>query len=207
VDGQDLLLLAQLLRSGRYPIERTVVVAGPAAPQRRHVRTRLGVPLAHLLPEAPAKGTRLIAGGVLTGYAASPESYLGMMEKALNLVPEGDGKGEFLGFVRPGYRKPTYSRTFASRLHRNPLATDCNTHGGVRACIACGYCAEVCPVEILPQFAYKAVLAGEVEEALAHGLLDCVECALCSYVCPSKLELVETFKTAKAQFMREQGRR
>jgi Na+-transporting NADH:ubiquinone oxidoreductase subunit A len=76
-------------------------------------------------------------------------------------------------------------------------------HGGERACIACGYCAQVCPVDIFPQFTYKAVLAEEIEESLEHGLLDCVECGLCSYVCPSKIELFETLKNAKAAFYRE----
>jgi Na+-transporting NADH:ubiquinone oxidoreductase subunit A len=60
-------------------------------------------------------------------------------------------------------------------------------------------------VEILPQLTYKSILAEEVEEYLAHGLLDCVECGLCSYVCPSKIELLETLKSAKTSYYRDQG--
>jgi Na+-transporting NADH:ubiquinone oxidoreductase subunit A len=67
------------------------------------------------------------------------------------------------------------------------------------------HCADVCPVDILPQMTYKAILAEEVEESLAHGLLDCVECGLCSYVCPAKIELTETLKKAKAAYAREKG--
>ena len=78
-------------------------------------------------------------------------------------------------------------------------------HGGYRACIACGYCAEVCPVDILPQFTYKAVMAEETEEALEHGLLDCVECGLCSYVCPAKIELLESFRTARSDYYLDQA--
>jgi Na+-transporting NADH:ubiquinone oxidoreductase subunit A len=81
---------------------------------------------------------------------------------------------------------------------------DCNRHGGVRACIACGYCAQVCPVDILPQLTFKAVLADAVEEFLAHGLLDCVECGLCTYVCPSKIELADILVQAKAAYYKEQ---
>ena len=61
-------------------------------------------------------------------------------------------------------------------------------------------------MDILPQFTYKSILAGEVEESLQHGLLDCVECGLCSYVCPSKLDLAESFKQAKADFYKELGK-
>jgi Na+-transporting NADH:ubiquinone oxidoreductase subunit A len=80
---------------------------------------------------------------------------------------------------------------------------DCNRHGGRRACIQCNFCTQVCPVDILPQLTYKAILAGEVEEALAHGLLDCVECGLCSLVCPSKIELFQTLREAREKFRAE----
>ena len=115
--------------------------------------------------------------------------------------------GELLGLSNPGYRKPTFSRAFLSAINQDELEMNCNMHGGERACIACGYCARVCPVDILPQFTYKVILAGEVEESLEHGLLDCVECGLCSYVCPSKIDLLESLKRAKAEVYKEQVRR
>jgi Na+-transporting NADH:ubiquinone oxidoreductase subunit A len=59
-------------------------------------------------------------------------------------------------------------------------------------------------VEILPQLAYKCILADDVDGALAHGLLDCVECGLCSYVCPSKIDLVGALKKARRTYYEEQ---
>lgn len=203
IDGQDLLLIAALLKTGRYPTERTVVVAGSRAAEKKHLQTRLGVPLAHLINGSVQEDdTRLIAGGILTGYGAESETYLGFYETALALVPKGSER-EFLAFVRPGMNKPTYSRTFLSALSSADLEMNCNLHGGLRACIGCGHCMDVCPVEILPQLTYKSILAGEVEESLEHGLLDCVECGLCTYVCPSKIELYDTLKTAKAAYYKE----
>jgi Na+-transporting NADH:ubiquinone oxidoreductase subunit A len=81
---------------------------------------------------------------------------------------------------------------------------DATYHGEERACVNCGYCTDVCPVDILPQFTYKSILADEIEEALAHGLLDCVECGLCSYVCPSKIELFDVLKNTKRAYYLEQ---
>jgi len=206
IDGQDVLLLARLLKSGSYPTQRIVTLGGPGALERKHFKVRLGAPLAHVAADRVTQDDiRYIEGGILTGYAASAKTYLGFLETALNLLPEGNQKGELLGLFRPGYRKPSFSRAFASTLNRQELAYDCNIHGADRACIACGYCAQVCPVDILPQFTYKAVLAGELEEALEHGLLDCVECGLCSYVCPSKIDLFERLKTAKADIYREKA--
>ena len=208
INGQDVVLIARLLRDGVYPTERIVSLGGSGVQQPGHFVTRMGAPLSMIASEnSEAIDWRYIQGGILTGYKAAPQSYLGFYESALNLLPEGNHRGELLGLFNPGYRKPTFSRAFFSAINQNKLEMNCNMHGGERACIACGYCALVCPVDILPQFTHKAVLAGEVEESLEHGLLDCVECGLCSYVCPSKIDLFESLKKAKAEVYNEQVRR
>ena len=205
VAGQDVLLIAQLFQNGRYPTERTVVAGGPSASERRHFTARLGIPLSMLADATEGAGdVRFIVGGLFTGTTGSPDAHLGLYETALTLLPEGNTT-EFLALFRPGLAKPSYSRVFLSRLNPGDLVYDCNRRGGVRACIACMHCADVCPVDILPQMTYKAVLAEEVEESLAHGLLDCVECGLCSYVCPAKIELTQVLKEAKAAYAKEKA--
>jgi len=205
IEGQDLLLIAELLQTGRFPTGRIVTLAGPAATRPGHFRTRLGAPLASLASGRTAAGeVRLVAGGALTGNAASGNSHLGLFEKSLVLLPEGNVPGGFLAWAMPGAEAPSYSRAFLSSFRRRrELPRDCNRHGGLRACIQCGFCAQVCPVDILPQLTYKAVLAGEVEESLSHGLLDCVECGLCSLVCPSKIELLKALREAREEFYEE----
>jgi Na+-transporting NADH:ubiquinone oxidoreductase subunit A len=205
IEGQDLLMVAELLTSGRFPTRRIVTLGGPAARQARHYRTRLGAPLSALVHGRRAAGeVRLVAGGVLTGSPAPEASHLGLFEKALVLLPEGNASGDFLAWTLPGARTPSYSRAFLSSFRRpREFPMDCNRHGGRRACIQCNFCTQVCPVDILPQLTYKAILAGEVEESLAHGLLDCVECGLCSLVCPSKIELLQTLREAREQFRAE----
>jgi Na+-transporting NADH:ubiquinone oxidoreductase subunit A len=204
ISGQDLLLWAEFFRTGRYPTERMVVVGGNQAGGNRHVRTRLGVSLAHLMePLKPAPDQRLLVGGLFTGYTGDINGYLGLMETSLMVVDEGN-REEFLALFNPGLNKATYSRLYASRLSPGAgLPVDCNKHGGDRACIACMHCADACPADILPQLVYKAILVEEVEEYLDHGLLDCVECGLCSYVCPSKIELTATLKSAKAEYLKD----
>lgn len=200
VSGQDVLLLAQFLKEGKYPIDRTMAFAGPGAKERLHFNTRIGVPLSHMVQDGPTgEGMRYVVGGIFRGYSGSIDSHMGFYETSLTLIPEGKMR-EFLAFVQPGFQKPSYSRTFLSVFNKSDLQMDCNFHGGERACIGCGYCGEVCPVDILPQLTYKSITAGEVEEALAHGLLDCVECGLCAYVCPSKIGLAETLKKAKTEY-------
>jgi len=203
IQGQDVLLLAHLLKYGTYPVFRTVAVAGHLFEPGRHVRTRLGAPIAHIVRDrAGEDGTRFIAGGLFRGYATSRASYLGVYETSVTLLPEGDEK-EFLGFARPGFDKPSHSRAFLSVFNTAGLKMNCGLHGEERACINCGYCSDICPVDILPSFTLKSILADEVEESLAHGLLDCVECGLCTYVCPSKIEICDALSAAKRAYYRE----
>ena len=133
------------------------------------------------------------------------DGYLGLFETALTVIPAGPAE-EFLALVAPGVHRPSYSRVFLSALVSGPLEVDCNYHGEERACVACSYCNRVCPVEILPQLAFKSVLADDVEEALAHGLLDCVECGLCAHVCPSKIDISDILKHARRDYYKEQTR-
>ncbi len=204
IDYQDLLLVAGLLTTGRLPTRRIFAVGGTRAPSRVHFRSRLGVPVSHLVDiRAIEAGSRLIAGGILRGYSLEPDGFMGIFETGLAVLP-ANREAEFLALFRPGFNRPTNSRAFASRLRRRELEYDCGRQGPERACISCMYCADVCPVDILPQMLYKAILAQEVEEYLAHGLLDCVRCGLCSYVCPSKIELTENFEKAKMEYARQQ---
>ena len=205
VHAQDVLRIARLFKTGLYPTDKIVTVGGSEATASGHFKTRVGVGVTHLLAnrfENP--NLRHIADGIFHGRKVAPDSYLGLRESSLTVLSEGNTK-EFMALFNPGWNKPSYSNVFLSRLNSGEQQFDCNLHGGERACVACMYCSDVCPVQILPHLTYKAILAGEVEEFLAHGLLDCVECELCSYVCPSKIELTETLITAKAAYLDERG--
>lgn len=204
IDGQALCLIGAFMRKGRYPIERTVSVGGSLAPESGHVLARAGMPLLSLCGGRPLAraSARFIVGGIFTGYSGSPDGFLGFYQNALNLIDDGHREEPF-AFIRPGAAKPSYSTAFLSALRKTAFPMDCSQHGEVRACVNCGTCARICPVDILPQFTMKCLAADEVEEALAHGLLDCAECGLCTYACPSKIELREVFRTAKAQYYKE----
>ena len=73
-----------------------------------------------------------------------------------------------------------------------------------QACIRCGFCADVCPVTLLPQQLYWFARSKELEKAEDHNLLDCIECGACAYVCPSHIPLVQYYRAAKAELRQEQ---
>lgn len=201
VHGRDVLLLGRFLSRGVFPVERLVSVYTPD--NTRHVLTRAGAPVSLFTPEAnPSDGYRTVSGGLWRGAALTLDDYLGFYDSSVAFLPTG-GEPEFFGFMRPGWRKPSRSRAFLSAFNKKPFPPDTGQHGEERACVNCGSCTRVCPVDILPQFTVKSILAGEVEESLAHGLLDCVECGLCTYVCPAKIELNSILRKARKDYYKE----
>lgn len=71
-------------------------------------------------------------------------------------------------------------------------------------CIRCGKCAEVCPVDLLPQQLYWHARADDFKKSQSHHLFDCIECGCCSYVCPSNIPLVDYYRYAKNAVRAEQ---
>lgn len=66
-------------------------------------------------------------------------------------------------------------------------------------CIRCGSCADVCPVDLLPQQLYWHARHREFERAQQDNLMDCIECGACAYVCPSHIPLVQYYRFAKGE--------
>ena len=102
---------------------------------------------------------RIISGNVLTGYKITEENYLGFYNNMVTVIPEGDNY-EFLGWATPGFNKFSISKTFPSFLCPNKKYTlDANYHGEERAFVVTGQYEKVLPMDILPVYLLKAVLA------------------------------------------------
>jgi len=66
-------------------------------------------------------------------------------------------------------------------------------------CIRCGACADVCPVQLLPQQLFWYACADDEAKIRSYGLTDCIECGCCDLVCPSHIPLTFDFRMAKAR--------
>jgi Na+-transporting NADH:ubiquinone oxidoreductase subunit A len=187
---QHLLLMARLLKYGRYPVKRTITVTR-FDDKKPHIIARQGAPVKELIGQMDKAG--VITTGRFNGRAVDPDSHLGFFEDTLNIIP-GTDMDEMFGFMMPGFTTPSVSKTYLSSLTRMQRNLDCTIHGEERACINCGYCTKICPVDLHPNFIMKALHSDEIEEALNLGLLDCTRCGLCSFTCPSKIELAAILK-------------
>ena len=72
-------------------------------------------------------------------------------------------------------------------------------------CIRCANCVSACPCGLVPLEMAAHTRAGDLEGAVALGLMDCVACGSCSYVCPAHIPLVQYFNFAKGE-MAARGR-
>ena len=187
-----LVMMGRFLLSGRYPVEKIVTMTQPGD-RRPHMRVRQGIPLSALAGEIPGK--KIVTTGRFNGRILEKGAHIGFFENTVNIIETGPGE-EMFGFVRPGLDKPTVSSTFLSSLFRRPAKMDCTLHGETRACINCSYCERICPNGLMPAFIMKALHTGEIEDALALGLMDCCKCGLCSFTCPSKIELTQILSDA-----------
>jgi Na(+)-translocating NADH:ubiquinone oxidoreductase A subunit len=170
---------------------RLFTMGGPGAEEPRHLLGVTGYPLKAILGERTDYARwRVLNGGALTGERLDPrQAGLDAECEGLTIVREHEGR-EFLGFMRPGLGKRSYSNCFVSVLRGVfPQRQDTALNGEPRACISCQFCEEVCPCGLMPHLIHKCLYRDDLEEAERAGIDLCVDCGLCTYVCPSKIEL------------------
>ena len=207
VDSQAVVAIARCFGQGLVPSKRVVSLGGPGYPQsgRGHVLAPIGTPLSRLCSDlGDSSSVRVLRGGIFSGTAIDIQNdSVGHLDDAFTFLPEGTER-EFLSFLRPGFTRTSYSRTFISSLTRARDRHITNLlRGEERPCIACGYCEEVCPMDLMPQILHRYLYRGSIDEAAKAGLFRCIDCRLCTYVCTSKIELQSEFAEARAQITRE----
>ncbi|HSG89582.1 MAG TPA: Na(+)-translocating NADH-quinone reductase subunit A [Pseudomonadales bacterium] len=189
---QDVIAIGATLTSGRLFVERTVALGGPPVTEPRLLRTRLGAAVEPLVTgETDAAGLRVISGSVLSGRTARGAfGFLGRFDTQLSVIRE-DHEREMLHYLRAGVNKFSVFPVFASRLFggkRFDLTT--STNGSARAMVPIGTYEEVMPLDILPTQLLRALLVGDLDNAIALGCLELDEddVALCTFACPGKYE-------------------
>ena len=148
---------------------------------------------------------RIISGNVLTGTKVSDKGFLGFYANQITVIPEGDTY-EFLGWATPGFNKFSASRLFPSFLCPNKHYTlDANYHGERRAFVVSGQYDKVFPMDILPVYLLKAILAGDIDKMEQLGIYEVLpeDMALCEFVCTSKTPVQKILEDGIALMMKE----
>ena len=65
------------------------------------------------------------------------------------------------------------------------------------ACIKCGRCVDVCPMELSPLYFAKYADEQNWQGMKDMNVMNCVECRCCDFICSSKIPLVSKIKAGK----------
>ncbi|OJV64486.1 MAG: electron transporter RnfC [Clostridiales bacterium 38-18] len=69
------------------------------------------------------------------------------------------------------------------------------------ACIKCGKCVSICPINLEPIQISAYALMHEYDKAAKFNALDCIECGSCSFICPAKRPLLQSIRVAKREIL------
>ena len=219
VNAQDVANIGRWCLTGEYCPERVIAVGGPAAKAPKYYRVLCGACMQRIseaqmmdasypsMASEPSTTslTRIISGSPLSGTAIVPDGFLGMYDQQICFIEEGDHY-DFMGWLMPGFRKYSFSKTFLSGFARllptknYPLPTDFNTnvHGSVRPFLFTGSFEKVFPFDIYPLQLIKACIVGDVElqEKLGIYEVEPEDFALCEFIDPSKTEIQTIIREA-----------
>ncbi|MBN1411588.1 MAG: 4Fe-4S dicluster domain-containing protein [Spirochaetales bacterium] len=197
---QDIVHIYEAVVKKKPLVERVVAFSGSGFEQNRHYRLRLGTLLEDILKGKTAvpKSVRFIMNSVLNGKALDDlDRPLTEKMHQIIAVPENH-EGELLAFARPGMRKDSITPVFVASFLPFGKKLDTNINGEERACISCGFCADVCPSRLLPQLLHRYAERNIINEKLVqYRIEDCVDCNLCTYVCTSKIPVAALIKKGK----------
>jgi Na+-transporting NADH:ubiquinone oxidoreductase subunit A len=163
---QDIIAIGRLFRKGICDMSRIVALVGSEVKAPRYYRTCQGINLEKLLKEqVGGDNVRVISGDVLTGTNITKSQYLGYSDSVVSVIPEGDYYEAF-GWAMPGFKKFSASRSFFSWMgsSKKEYVLDSNFHGEERAFVVSGEYEKVLPMDILPVYLLKAILANDIDK-------------------------------------------
>ena len=218
MNAQDVVVLGELVTTGVYRPEKVIAVAGPQTNNPHYYRIMAGACVESIVAaqvpnenypkmetEISATNYRVISGNVLSGTQIGTEGFIGAYDNMITLLPEGN-QPEFMGWLMPGVRKFSFSRTFFSGFM--PKSTcklfgmklphferfwkyDTNLHGEERPFVVTGEFEKVFPFDIYPLQLIKACLIGDLDlmESLGIYEVEPEDFALCEFIDTSKTDI------------------
>lgn len=206
---QDVIMIGRLFLTGKYNSSRIIALTGSEVKEPKYFHFWLGGSLCGLIKgRLVQKNARIISGNVLTGTAVTSNGFLGFYDTMVSVIPEGNYY-EMFGWALPGFGKFSPSHTFFSWLgsKKKKYVLDANTHGEERAFVLSDEYDKVLPMDILPVYLLKAILANDVDGMEQLGIYEVIEedLALCEYVCTSKIMVQSVLRKGINNMIKELG--
>lgn len=199
INPLGVIQIGKLFLNGVYDASRVVALTGSEVKNPQYYKTYTGASVKKFLDNNLANAhVRVISGNPLTGSSIGNEGHLGFYDHQISVLPEGD-YAEFVGWITPGARKLSFHRAIGLFSFLSPgkeRVVDTNTHGEPRAFVQTGIFEQVTPMDILPTYLLKSVLAEDIDEMEALGIYEVIEedLALCEFVDVSKHKVQEILR-------------
>ena len=200
VDPQAVIFIGRLMNTGRVDLTRTVAtrtvaITGSEVKKPAYCKLKVGAMLTDVLAGNINKEreVRYISGNVLTGKQIPANGFLGAFHSQVTVIPEGNDVHEMLGWIMPRTNDFSVSRSYFSWLmgKKKEYVLDARVKGGERHMIMSNEYDRVFPMDILPEYLIKAIIAGDIDRMEELGIYEVApeDFALCEFVCSSKMEL------------------
>jgi Na+-transporting NADH:ubiquinone oxidoreductase subunit A len=193
VNAQDLVIIGELILTGKFNAERIIALVGSSVEKPRYFKTKIGSEVSTIVyDKGIKKGSihdRIISGNVLSGKEVEDDGSLDYYSNIISVIPEGDDY-ELFGWNKPVFNKISVSRafTFSWLNPKKKYSLNTNTNGEHRAFVTTGTYEEVFPLDIYPMQILKACMYQDLDEMEALGMYEVApeDFALTEFVCVSK---------------------
>lgn len=193
LDAVTLARIGRLMTTGHVDTTTLVAVTGPEVKNPNLIATIEGAAIGQLIADNTCGGNLwIVSGNLLTGSKVDADGYLRFPYRQISVISDGSHADEFMGWASFSMTKMSESRSFPSHfLGKRLFRPDARLNGGRRAMIMSGVYDSVLPMDILPEYLFKAIIARDFERMEQLGIYEIApeDVALCEYIDPSKLEL------------------
>ncbi len=209
INPQDLVIIGELLLTGKFNAERIIALAGSSVAKPKYYKTVIGATISTIVEgKLVGDNNRIISGNILTGRKKSIKSNLGYYDNMVTVIPEGDDY-ELFGWTVPVFNKISTSRalTFSWMFPNKKFELNTNTNGEHRAFVVTGNYEEVFPIDIYPMQLLKACIYADLDEMEALGMYEVApeDFALTEFVCVSKQPHQEIIRKGLDLMLKEIG--
>lgn len=208
IDAQAVIFIGRLFNTGRVDLTRMVAITGSEVKKAAYCKLKMGALLTDVLAGNVNNGKELryISGNVLTGKQISANGFLGAFHSQVTVIPEGSDVHEMFGWIMPRFNEFSTSRSYFSWLMgKKEYTLDARVKGGERHMIMSNEYDRVLPMDIMPEYLIKAIIAGDIDRMEQLGIYEVApeDFALCEFVCSSKMELQRIVRDGLDMLRRE----
>ncbi len=187
---QDLVIIGELLLTGKFNAARKVALTGAKFNEPQYVTAIPGATISDVVKgNLDNSNTRIISGNVLSGKEVKEDEFLGYYDNQITAIPEGNDY-ELFGWTTPVFNKisPSRALTFSWLNPKKKYDLNTNTNGEHRAFVVTGSYEEVFPIDLYPMQLLKACMYKDLDEMEALGAYEVApeDFALTEFICVSK---------------------